>query len=134
MKNDWLERKGKRVANRQTMLNLDKIVKEWQDTGNNADKIVTIMRVLAHEVIDYLKPDMQNENRCNAHEDMVCACISRLGRLDTSKSRAFNYFTTVMLAVLRQHTMTARDFIKAKEEFRECIASRRGRTRSERKA
>lgn len=131
--NTWIERKDRRAADIKTRRDLDKILKEWQETGNNADKIVTIMRVLAHEVIEYLKPDMSSETRCAAHEDMVCGCISRLGKIDTSKGRAFNYFTTIMLCVLRQHTMTAKHLMQAKEEFRECIKSRRSRNRNERK-
>ena len=133
MKNDWLKRKNKRQADRKTLESIDEIVKNWNETGTGTDKIAMILNVLATNVIDYLKPDLESSKRAECHSEMVEVCKIKLGRLDTTKGRTFNYCTTIMLAVLRQLTVKPRDMKKMKEEYHEYIASRNSRNRNRRK-
>jgi len=134
MKNDWLKRSDRRRADRKTLEGIDLIIKDWKDSGTGGEKVTMILNVLATNVIDYLKPDLESPKRAECHSDMVEVCKIKLGRLDTTKGRAFNYCTTIMLAVLRQLTVKPRDMKKMKEEYHEYLASRNSRNRDQRKA
>ncbi len=131
--NDWLKRKKdkveKRAADRKTMGDIDAIVKKWQETGLGSNKVVLILNILARNVIDYLKPDV--ENREQVHLVLIEVCLQKMHRLNTKrKGMAYNYFTTIMLGMLRQLTVTKKDMMKMKEQYREYIASQRSRNRN----
>lgn len=134
--NEWLTRKEKRkTIDRATLDQIDTVVKNWQETGKGADKILVILHALAEKVIDYLKPaGLDAGLREEVHEEMVNGCIVRLRRVNTEKGRAFNFFTTIMLAILRQMTMTRKNYKEMKEQYREYIASRNSRNRGRRQA
>jgi hypothetical protein len=127
--NEWLNRKNKRKElDCKTLDQIDKVIKNWQETGEGSEKILTMLDTLANKVIDYLKPDgLEPRLKEEIHEEMVNGCIVRLRRVNTDKERSFNYFTTVMLAILRQITMTRKDMKKMKEKYREYLASRNSR-------
>jgi len=132
--NEWLKRKQKRTINKTTLDNIDGVVKNWQETGKGTDKIFTILNALAEQVINYLKPDLTCGLREEYHEEMVSGCLVRLRRVNTDRGRAFNFFTTIMLAILRQLTMTRKDYKQMKEQYREYLASRNSRNRNRRQA
>lgn len=127
MKNDWLKRKEikeRRTADIKTLCDIDVVVENWQVLGTGHQRLNTILNTLATHVIEYLKPDLSPESRPDIHAAMVRGCMERVSKIDTTKHRSFNFFTTIMLGILRQHTTTARDMLKAKKEYREYIASR----------
>lgn len=135
MKNDWLERKAKKTINRDTLDKIDVVVKRWQDTGKGTDRVFVILYALSHQVMmNYVSHDLSEADAEEVREEMVEGCLFRLRRLDTEKGRVFNYFTTIMLAILRQHTVKPKDLKKLKEEYREYLASRNSRNRDRRKA
>lgn len=134
MKNEWLNRKDKRQLDRKTLESIDSVIQTWQATGEGSERLAMILNVMATNVIDYLKPNLPPLKRAECHADMTQVCLAKLVRLDTTKGRAFNYCTTIMLAVLRQLTVKPRDLRKAKEEYREYLASRNSRTGNRREA
>lgn len=137
MNNEWLTRKEKRkTIDKATLDGIDQVVKNWQETGKGADKILVILHALADRVIDYLKPaGFKTQGlREEVAEEMINGCIVRMRRVNTEKGRAFNFFTTIMLAILRQMTATRKDYKEMKEQYREYIASRNSRDRGRRQA
>jgi hypothetical protein len=124
--NDWLkikEKRDKKKLDRETLGQIDELVKNWQDTGGNLEMIKIILDVIARNVIEGYKRNKMTEKETRDNiQDMIDVCVEKLRRINTSKGRAFNYFTTVMLCVLRQNTMTTRDFKEIKKKYHDNFA------------
>lgn len=127
MENDWLEMKNEKDS--ETKERIDCLVNGWQTFGTGEKKISIILDVLSNRIMNWYPKT--NLIKKDAHrEEMVRACMCRLNRIDTSKDSAFNYFTTIMIATLRQLTTTTEDMKQMKEKYHEYLASNGGRNRN----
>lgn len=112
--NDWLKRRNQR-----TYKELDGIIKEWQTTGNGDNRIYEFLSNLADTLLMVMgKKSFPHLHTPEVKKELVDYAMSKLNRLDTSKGKAFNFFTTVMLGHLRQLYRSNKNYTELKEQWR----------------
>lgn len=58
------------------------------------------------------------KNKTNTIKDLVCYAFIKLPKFDYKKGKAFNFFTTCMLGMLRQTYRTSKNYNELKAKYK----------------
>lgn len=115
MKNYWL---------RMTANKFQKAVCNYLDGKIDKEKLSEAFYWLAELVVDQFKANIPVD-RDDAIQEGVMICWEKLPRYDRTKGVAFNFFTTIIISLLRQTYRASKNYQELKRRYQEALSSSR---------
>lgn len=79
------------------------------------DELAITFYTLVENIVRYAKFNLVDQD--DAIQEGVMSCFEKVDRFDSSKGKAFNYLTTVVINCLRQSYRTARNYNELKRKY-----------------
>lgn len=96
----------------------DKAVCDFLKDKISEDKLCEAFYWLTESIINNLKPQLQFLDKDDLIQEGVMVCWDKLPRYDPKKGKAYNFFTTIMLCLVRQSTQKKKNYQELKYKYK----------------